>query len=557
MKKSLKKLTVLLMAVAMVITSMSFTAFAADDTTITVKSVEQGATVKAYQLVKYDSANGKWLNMDGTDFDPDTITADWVTNKAANVSGDGIVLGYSNGEYKSNTNDNNKTEAGLYLVLVTDTKTGNTEYVYNPMIVAVDFDGQELKGGSADAKDNFQIDGQSEAYAKRSKITFDKSIKHGSDVDSADPTADAKKDDKGDTMAPGDIETFVITADIPAYSKAYDNDKLKYWIKDTVSAGLGTPYDIVVKNGNKTLQPKDAEHSTAGTYDYELVGPEAGGKTFTVKFHKSFLISDALKSVTVEYKSELLDSCVTGFDPNTNKAELDYTRDTDWNENHEEDKTYHYTFNIDGYVHGTFKDGEKTVAREIVKTKVDDNGKDVLNVIETETEVQWKERAVDDLEAEFKIYKAKKVGDDWVADGDALQTRDTKDNGRMNFTKLDEGDYVIIESKAPKGYAKNTTPIHVNISAKLKDNGTLESYSVTINDEETSTYKATYKQNSDEIQVVTYDGGTTNHTTEFMNRKVGTLPSTGGMGTILFTVAGIAIMAIAAGLFIANRKASK
>jgi LPXTG-motif cell wall-anchored protein len=38
------------------------------------------------------------------------------------------------------------------------------------------------------------------------------------------------------------------------------------------------------------------------------------------------------------------------------------------------------------------------------------------------------------------------------------------------------------------------------------------------------------------------------------NYHAGTLPSTGGMGTVLFTVAGIALMAIAAGLFMASRR---
>ena len=46
--------------------------------------------------------------------------------------------------------------------------------------------------------------------------------------------------------------------------------------------------------------------------------------------------------------------------------------------------------------------------------------------------------------------------------------------------------------------------------------------------------------------------------TEIKNTKLGTLPSTGGMGTYLFTIIGVVVMAGAAGaFFISRRKGSE
>ena len=43
---------------------------------------------------------------------------------------------------------------------------------------------------------------------------------------------------------------------------------------------------------------------------------------------------------------------------------------------------------------------------------------------------------------------------------------------------------------------------------------------------------------------------------DIQNTKVGQLPSTGGMGTYIFTIAGVVLMACAAGAFIISRKKS-
>lgn len=92
--------------------------------------------------------------------------------------------------------------------------------------------------------------------------------------------------------------------------------------------------------------------------------------------------------------------------------------------------------------------------------------------------------------------------------------------GTVLVKGLGAGTYVITETKAPKGYSINT-----NI-----DNVTLKKDSA----------------------------ATRNVTLPVTDTKLGALPSTGGMGTYLFTIIGVVVMAGAAGaFFISRRKGSE
>ncbi len=54
--------------------------------------------------------------------------------------------------------------------------------------------------------------------------------------------------------------------------------------------------------------------------------------------------------------------------------------------------------------------------------------------------------------------------------------------------------------------------------------------------------------------VTTIDKGTENKTTLIENKTIGTLPNTGAMGTYIFTAIGVAIIAIAAGLYFSKKR---
>ena len=133
--------------------------------------------------------------------------------------------------------------------------------------------------------------------------------------------------------------------------------------------------------------------------------------------------------------------------------------------------------------------------------------------------------------AEFKLLKAKNDGTTEevsvvkVSDGvykhalegetGATTTMVVANDGTLLIKGLDEGTYSFQETKAPEGY-KLVTDLK---SATIEDGHT-----------------------------VTVDAG------EFVNTKLSSLPSTGGIGTTIFTIAGCLIMIAAAGLFFASRK---
>lgn len=94
-------------------------------------------------------------------------------------------------------------------------------------------------------------------------------------------------------------------------------------------------------------------------------------------------------------------------------------------------------------------------------------------------------------------------------------------NGTLKVTGLDEGDYEFEETKAPTGY---------KVSSENK----------------------AFTIIPDETKEVSVDAGV------FKNTKLSALPSTGGMGTYLFTIIGVVVMAGAAGaFFISRRKGSE
>ncbi|MBS6928086.1 MAG: isopeptide-forming domain-containing fimbrial protein, partial [Finegoldia magna] len=93
--------------------------------------------------------------------------------------------------------------------------------------------------------------------------------------------------------------------------------------------------------------------------------------------------------------------------------------------------------------------------------------------------------------------------------------------GRFEITGLSAGNYELVETKAPVGYAKNESPIPFTV----KD-GTYTT--------DTSDHAINYKKADAQVR----------DAFRVDNKKV-TIPQTGGIGTIIFTAIGLAIMASA------------
>lgn len=117
--------------------------------------------------------------------------------------------------------------------------------------------------------------------------------------------------------------------------------------------------------------------------------------------------------------------------------------------------------------------------------------------------------------AEFALYTA---NDNYTYEESNRVTGNIKtdSNGRATVNGLVPGKYVLKETKAPEGYS-------INVDGA----------------------SATIKESKDKNVTVP---------TSLKDTKLSALPSTGGIGTTIFTIAGCLIMVTAAGLFFASRK---
>ena len=119
----------------------------------------------------------------------------------------------------------------------------------------------------------------------------------------------------------------------------------------------------------------------------------------------------------------------------------------------------------------------------------------------------------------------------------------------IEFKGLD-GDlsYYLKETKAPTGYTINDTVYKITFGEIIKDkDGKVISYDVTILDTVT---------NQEVTSTISYGKPAETPAVTVLNTGIGSLPSTGGIGTTIFTIGGCLIMIVAAGLFFASRRKS-
>lgn len=536
----IKKVLAMLLALAMVL-GTTLTAFAdapnhkpteADVANAKVTNITtEGVTVTAYKIVRADYNNEgftgyKWVDGIGKDVNKSVFGADGklalndteITELASTVKekfpNGGINMSASvteDGAYEATL------KAGTYMVLVTN--SGTT--VYNPMLVSVGYsikgtgDNNTLVDGAVSAKDNWTLI-TNNAYAKSSEPGVEKTIE-----------TPGSGNNHGDDVAIGSEVSFKIVTKLPSYSKQYENPK--FIVTDTLSKGLtykeGT---IAIKNGKEeTIDPK--KYTIAPI----TVNPDTKETVISIDFNSDFVAVNQNLDIIITYTATLNEEAGINFDANTNSVKVEYSNDPtdDSKLTEKKDKTYHYTFGIDANLNGS--DSKKT--QELYK--VNENGNVVVDG-ETVTVTNPLKDAKFELRKEGKVVGQATSGED----------------GSLTFTGLDAGTYELVEIEAPAGYSLDKTPHTVLITAEYYTEGELKgklkTYSIKIDGDATSTYKATYEGETTTV-LVDKTGSTA-----IKNTKIGELPSTGGIGTTIFTIGGCLIMIVAAGLFFASRRKS-
>jgi len=230
----------------------------------------------------------------------------------------------------------------------------------------------------------------------------------------------------------------------------------------------------------------------------------------------------------------------------------------------DEKETYHYTFTINGNLEGDGSDEN----REVIKIGLDEaTGKRVMEETTTYTKKGWKPLAgvkfeLRDSNAASGYTVVKNV----ITDADGIL---------RGMDQIDAGVYYLVETDLGENtqYALDKNPIKVEIKPTLDNKGRMTAYTVSVDDIVVGNYTKTWtgdnpkattvtnsrktevKQTVDGVEKVVYTLEDNDaEAADIINSNVGTLPSTGGMGTVLFTIGGAAIMAIALFLLFGGKK---
>lgn len=305
----------------------------------------------------------------------------------------------------------------------------------------------------------------------------------------------------------GDTLTFTLTAKVPDTTE-YTN-YYQFAFVDTLSDGLTFNEITSVKIGEATL--KTPEHytvtKTPPVDNGELridFGTKENVESTDIYNAKTLFSDKAGQTITVTYTATLNENAEVASDE-TNSVHIDYSN----NPGHVgtgssgDTETHQYTFGFD--LNKT--DGTNGLAGAKFQLKNSDGT--VINLISTGTD---------------NTYRPAKTDETGITEGIVTTPAD----GVIHFTGLAEGNYTLHETEAPDGYNKaaDTT---VTIEAKYNEDGTLESWSVKVGDQDQA-----------------------DQTVEVVNHAGTLLPGTGGIGTVVFTVAGIVL--IVAGVAWAMRR---
>ena len=414
-------------------------------------------------------------------------------------------------------------EAGK--ISVEDLSSGTYRFI--EISVGADNKGYIMDGA---ATYEFKVEGNDVTYAGKTGTNITIPLTN----DKPDMTKEVKNgnDWKQDAdYSVGDKVPYRITVSVPANIK-----KLKKF------ALTDTPTNL--KDDANSVKVTDETGST--TIPATATATE-DGNGFTIDFTPADLDSYAGQNIIVTYNAELLDTAVTTTVGNPNTATLEYSNkilpDTDdgYNPNKPgtpttekiEDTAVVYTFQI-----------------QIVKKAESETGTPLANV---EFDL-YKEVATGTTGA-ATVDEVKKAGLDRTKTWKKINVTSLKtgaegeNKGKVSQGGLKNGDYYLVETKTNQDYNLLKAPVKVTLNIAYTTTTKAEYYTTkegikTLVKHEVE--KTEFKNNgvaSDGIQIQTV-----------INKKGFELPLTGGMGTVLFSVIGLALVLAGVVVITASRK---
>lgn len=558
MRKTIKRLGAVLLAMAMAVSVLCTGALAAETYSITVTNTTAGYTYQAYQIfagtlgTKAENATETPLgitdwgsNLKSKESDliaalqsDSTIGSDFTNVLNKNNSSSGATIEATSVEAAQNVakvikdyaNDSNKAKAFAKIVAtnVTGTAAGSADTVTNSngYVISLNQAGYyivkntkapENTTGTAYSNYILKVVGNEEVKPKSSIPTVDKKI-----VENTTGKTET-------TAKVGDVVNFELTGTLPANYADYS--AYKYEFHDTLSKGLTYNGDVkvYVKNGDSAEAEVEINGYTVDPANKTTTTP-AIDTAITVKFEN--LNADTVKAkntnqsvtidknskIIVKYSATLNENAVVGGTGNKNTVNIVYSNDPNRNSTGtttNKDVTV-YTFQLNVNKVDGANNQTKLSGAEFKLYYEDGNTKYYATVNTTEGD-----------------NKNKITG--WVTDAKQAIVLTTDADGNITVKGLKEGTYYLEEIEAPVGYNKLTAPVKVEIKNTNNDIKTLESVK------------------ADDTNGIVNGAEAT---ISIANNKGSTLPSTGGMGTKLFYTIGGILMAGAAIVLVVRKRRS-
>lgn len=495
------------------------TANAADNATLTVSTTDAkfaGKTVNAYKMFSATvSGDGQAVSYTLTDewkpfFKNSTasgltdVTDANINDKAndyvSKLTGNALVAFATKASNWAQTKANNITVGATATV---SADASNSKYTatftgldYGYYVVAVP--GATLANASSQYATLVSVHSTSvTAEIKGNLPTVDKKVQvNGTGKDATDAKI-------GDTL------TFTLTSTIPDMS-AYSTYTFNF--KDTLSKGLtfGQVTSVKVEGANSPL--------TVNT-DYTVTTPTASNNntlTVAMKDFKTKQQTNAGKTITVTYTATLNKDAVVGGHGNTNSATIQYSNNPSTGGTGESEpskvRVFTYGFTVDKYTGDNYT--AEAVRLPGAKFTLAPKDGDPMSFVQVNAGSAT-------ANAVYRVATAGETG---------TTTITTPENGKVDFQGLKNGEYTLTETEAPAGYNKLASAIGVKVNGQ--NNGT---------DTTNATVTITYDNDNGSSN---YNQSASNGVIPVRNKSGVTLPGTGGMGTIAFTVIGVLVIAL-------------
>ncbi|MBR1560251.1 MAG: isopeptide-forming domain-containing fimbrial protein [Clostridia bacterium] len=434
-------------------------------------------------------------------------------------------------------------------------------------------DTQTLEDGDAKNLSLLEVTG-------KEKFTIEKKYdKPSLDKDIIEDDANVEAADKNI----GDTITYELRGTLP--SNLGDFTKYYFEFSDTLSKGQAYQGDIKVylnevKAKNDITGKFTIKHSTDKGATDKTDG--ASATEFSIKNEDILAASTGIAGVKgsdviiVRYTAILTKDATVGSTGNENKAKLTYSSNPNYNGDGEkkdtpEDKTLVFTYELDT----TKVDGaEVTVPDGATYYNADDTAAADASeaayatadgVTYTKDAAGKWHKAIEG--AEFKLYRMNGTDKEYVVleasstkvkswtktIGEATVLTSAANTGLFEVSGLDAGTYYLVETKAPTGYNLLNDPVKVVIAATITGSTTgtvgaaddhdkvapaLTALTIAVNDGTAQNGKLATGEVKDTIA----------------NNGGNVLPSTGGIGTTIFYVAGSILVLAAAILLITKRR---